>query len=664
MSDISRLRGVGPAIAEKLDALGIRSARELLFFLPSGYTDLGDPVAVSDAEDGAYSLVKGSVLSLTKPSPRGKRGFTVRLADCLDGRGAPFTVTYYNQPYFHSAFAGGGEFVFLAKFRSGERSLVNPVFDKADGDKLGGVFVSYPLRGLIGRRTFIKLLREAISAERAEGGEAEQFAELFEKVHFPSSVGEAGEALTRLAALDLAAGIAVYKASVVRGDKSRRRRYDLPPDIVGEYISLLPVTPTESQLAAMRDIAADLSGGEKMSRVVSGDVGSGKTLVAFFAAYAAARAGRQCAVMAPTEILAAQHAAKFAALFSGKISSGLLTASTGAKEAEDILRGLADGTLSVAFGTQSLLSRRVNFRDLATAVIDEQHKFGVAERAELQNKGAEDVLTLTATPIPRSLALALYDDIAVSRIVKRADAVTNIATRIVTDAKLEDLIAYIASECRAGKQAFIVCPSIRDSEGFETLSAESFAGAHEDKLAGVSYAVLHGRMSADAKRERMSAFASGELSLLIATSVVEVGVDTKASIMCVLGADKFGLASLHQLRGRVGRDGSPAYCFLHMRGRGERAARRLDVLCRETDGNKIAESDLELRGAGELLGARQSGVSATPCLSLPVTAAVISACRGLPEWEGKIAADYFAGSGASSGLAEFAEKAARITLDS
>ena len=402
MSDISRLRGVGPAIAEKLDALGIRSARELLFFLPSGYTDLGDPVAVSDAEDGAYSLVKGSVISLTKPSPRGKRGFTVRLADCLDGRGAPFTVTYYNQPYFHSAFAGGGEFVFLAKFRGGERSLVNPVFDKADGDKLGGVFVSYPLRGLIGRRTFIKLLREAISAERAEDGEAEQFAELFEKVHFPSSVGEAGEALTRLAALDLAAGIAVYKASVVRGDKSRRRRYDLPPDIVGEYVSLLPVTPTESQLAAMRDIAADLSGAEKMSRVVSGDVGSGKTLVAFFAAYAAARAGRQCAVMAPTEILAAQHAAKFAALFSGKISSGLLTASTGAKEAQDILRGLADGTLSVAFGTQSLVSRRVNFRDLATAVIDEQHKFGVAERAELQNKGAEDVLTLTATPIPRS----------------------------------------------------------------------------------------------------------------------------------------------------------------------------------------------------------------------------------------------------------------------
>ena len=649
MSDISRLRGVGPAIAEKLDALGIRSARELLFFLPSGYTDLGDPVAVSDAEDGAYSLVKGSVISLTKPSPRGKRGFTVRLADCLDGRGAPFTVTYYNQPYFHSAFAGGGEFVFLAKFRSGERSLVNPVFDKADGDKLGGVFVSYPLRGLIGRRTFIKLLREAISAERAEGGEAER---------------EAGEALTRLAALDLAAGIAVYKASVVRGDKSRHGRYDLPQDIVGEYVSLLPVTPTQSQLAAMRDIAADLSGGEKMSRVVSGDVGSGKTLVAFFAAYAAARAGRQCAVMAPTEILAAQHAAKFAALFSGKISSGLLTASTGAKEAQDILRGLADGTLSVAFGTQSLVSRRVNFRDLATAVIDEQHKFGVAERAELQNKGAEDVLTLTATPIPRSLALALYDDIAVSRIVKRADAVTNIATRIVTDAKLEDLIAYIASECKAGKQAFIVCPSIRDSEGFETLSAESFAGAHEDRLAGVSYAVLHGRMSADAKRERMGAFASGELSLLIATSVVEVGVDTKASIMCVLGADKFGLASLHQLRGRVGRDGSPAYCFLHMRGRGEKAARRLDVLCRETDGNKIAESDLELRGAGELLGARQSGVSATPCLSLPVTAAVINACRALPEWEGKRAAEFFAGSGASSGLAEFAEKAARITLDS
>ena len=402
-----------------------------------------------------------------------------------------------------------------------------------------------------------------------------------------------------------------------------------------------------------------------MSRIVSGDVGSGKTLVAFFAAYAAAKSGRQCAFMAPTEILAAQHARKFAPIArKAGINFALLTSSTPKEEAEDILEKLARGKLSVVFGTQSLLAARVRFRDLALAVIDEQHKFGVAERAELQNKGAEDVLALTATPIPRSLAIALYKGISVSRIKKREEATTNISTFTVPDAKLDGLVDYVAKECKSGKQAFIVCPSIRDSEGFETLSVESFSKKYADRLEGVSCAVLHGRMTPERKREVMSAFSRGEISLLIATSVVEVGVDTRASVMCVLAADRFGLASLHQLRGRVGRDGSPACCFLHVKNPTEQAMRRLGVLVKEVDGEAIAEHDLRLRGVGELLGVRQSGLARTPCLGLPLTADVINHAFCVSEEESRRAAEFFSETSAGARLAEFAERAMHITFDS
>ena len=242
--------------------------------------------------------------------------------------------------------------------------------------------------------------------------------------------------------------------------------------------------------------------------------------------------------------------------------------------------------------------------------------------------------------------------------------VNTASTFTVPDAKLDGLVDYVAKECKSGKQAFIVCPSIRDSEGFETLSVESFSKKYADRLEGVSCAVLHGRMTPERKREVMSAFSRGELSLLVATSVVEVGVDTKASVMCVLAADRFGLASLHQLRGRVGRDGSQAYCFLHASHTSERALRRLSAVTECNDGAVVAERDFEMRGAGDLLGTVQSGATLTPGLGLPMTPGVLKAARELPACKAKAITEYFLSSFAPETYRKFAEKVVRVTLDS
>ena len=667
MNDLADIKGVGAATLEKFAALGINCVRDLLLFLPSSYTDLGAPVPLRDAEDGEFALLEGEVLSVTEPQKRGKKSFTLRLRDTLDPKGMFFIVTYFNQPYYRAQFETGKVYRFFGKIKSGSPALVNPVFDRADGDKLQGIYTTYPLKGLIGRNAFVKIMREALySMPEYDLSKTFGMWTALHCIHFPDLYGLADKYAFLLAAWDLAAGFYTYRKALSRFDDRRKRKYTaLPATAVEDFTGLLDITPTESQRAAFADIYADINDWRRMSRIVSGDVGSGKTLVAFFAAYAAAKSGRQCAFMAPTEILAAQHARKFAPIArKAGINFALLTSSTPKEEAEDILEKLARGKLSVVFGTQSLLAARVRFRDLALAVIDEQHKFGVAERAELQNKGAEDVLALTATPIPRSLAIALYKGISVSRIKKREEATTNISTFTVPDAKLDGLVDYVAKECKSGKQAFIVCSSIRDSEGFETLSVESFSKKYADRLEGVSCAVLHGRMTPERKREVMSAFSRGEISLLIATSVVEVGVDTRASVMCVLAADRFGLASLHQLRGRVGRDGSPACCFLHVKNPTEQAMRRLGVLVKEVDGEAIADHDLRLRGVGELLGVRQSGLARTPCLGLPLTADVINHAFCVSEEESRRAAEFFSETSAGARLAEFAERAMHITFDS
>ncbi|MCQ2602856.1 MAG: DNA helicase RecG, partial [Clostridia bacterium] len=305
----------------------------------------------------------------------------------------------------------------------------------------------------------------------------------------------------------------------------------------------------------------------------------------------------------------------------------LLTASTSSANKKEILKGIENGDIQAVFGTQSVIGESVNYHDLTLAVADEQHKFGVRERAKLEDKGANDILTLTATPIPRTLSLTIYDDIDVSSIEKRESAKTNITTKTVSDNKLADLLFYIKKECESGKQAFIVCPSIKDSEGVEIYSIEQFKKDYLQIFGNLNCSILTGKMSPDEKNQAMQDFAEGKTRLMVATSVIEVGIDTKASIIAVLNADRFGLASLHQLRGRIGRDGSPAYCFLHYKHFSEKGYERLSSLEKISDGLLLAEKDLDMRGAGDILGARQSGVSVSPWLGLPLNFNVLTKAK-------------------------------------
>ena len=474
MIALNDVKGVGAATLAKFSELGINSTAGLALFLPARYIDLGAPVRAAETESGQFCVLEGIVAGKTTPGKRGTRSFTVRLIDATEGKGG-FKVTYFNQPYYHSAFKEGERYRFLGKTVPGEAALVNPIFESADKLKnLDGVFTVYPLRGVIGQSTFKKLVREVLDGMRRDGDAPEEVLSALASAHFPATSEEAEQGIRALAAFDAATAVDIYKRTVNRGDVRRKVFYKLPKDIILRFVSSLSVTPTPSQMRTFEEIFGDLTSPSDMSRIVSGDVGSGKTLTAFFAAVCAAAAGHQCAVMAPTEILAAQHAAKFRPVAEKLgIKYALLTASTPKKEAEETLQKLASGQLSVIFGTQSLLSKRVEFCDLALAVIDEQHKFGVNERAELQNKGARDVLTLTATPIPRSLALTFYDDIAVSRVERRADASPNITTKLVSDAKLEGMLRFVAEKCREGEQAFIVCPCIRDSEEKESRLSSS-----------------------------------------------------------------------------------------------------------------------------------------------------------------------------------------------
>lgn len=667
MKELSSVKGIGEATAEKLHTLGIDTPEQLLFFLPSKYIDLKLPMRALDAEAGQFCLFEGKVQTVTEPKGRKAKSFVVTLSDCLDEKGRTFKAVFFNQPYYRTAFSQEKTYRFLGKLQEGETTVVNPVFEPVDKIKrLDGIMTVYPLRGLIGQATFSKLVANAFKMFREEYGEkGNTLSDALRKVHFPATLKEAEQGVAALATYDVATGIKIYRNTLKRGDSERKVFYNLSKNVILGFKNSLSITPTPTQCEAFESILGDLVSDKNMSRIVSGDVGSGKTVVAFFAAFAAAKAGYQCAVMAPTEILAEQHFRKFAPIAEkNDISAALLTASLSKHEHDEVANGLADGSVKVVFGTQALLSKKIEYKNLTLAVIDEQHKFGVNERAELQNRGAQDVLTLTATPIPRSLALAFYDDISVSRIEKRADAATNIQTRIVTDAKLPDMLGYIADECRKGIQAFIVCPSIKDCEGFETLSVDSFAKEYAHIFDGIPWQIVHGRMSGEEKESVMRDFAENKTKLLVATSVIEVGVDTKARIMCVLAADRFGLASLHQLRGRVGRTGEESYCFLHMKHCTEKAATRLKTVVECTDGNKVAERDFELRGAGDILGTRQSGSTSTPALGLPLTPDVLKAAKELPEDEKAFVTDFFEHRFAPELFRDFAEKIVRVTLDS
>lgn len=639
MLTLRDVKGVGDATIKKLHDLDIHSVFEVFSFLPRKYIDLKEPIKVLDAEPNQLCLLEGRVESLSGVTRSKTKSFFVVFSDNLANNKVYFKAMFYNMPFLHDGFSIGQSYRLLTRLTNdiGSLTVVNPSLEKIEKiSKLDGIYTLYPLGNVMGQNAFKNIVYSALDNLKGanyEGSLAKVNKDLalcFEAAHRPTSLNIADRAIDSLASIDLAIVLSIYRKLRRSTQKSRKVFYNFENFRILDYVSTLNFEPTDSQFQAFEDIFSDMNGDKYMSRIVSGDVGSGKTAVAFFAMYAAVKGGKQAALMVPTEILAKQHAKKFAQIASDTgIRFALLTSSLSQTERRKVLAGLKNGYYQCVIGTNSLVSDDVEYQNLALAVIDEQHRFGVNDRARLEQKGAVDVLSLTATPIPRSMALTFYEDIAISHIKKREEAETNVSTKVYDD--LHSAVDFVIDKLKRGKQAFIVCPSIVDAEGNNLMSIESFLRDFGNLFGDFSICVMHGKLKNDEKEQAMADFSSGKTQLLIATTVIEVGIDTKASEILILNADRFGLSSLHQLRGRVGRDGSEAHCLLHSSNKGERAIQRLETLEKSNDGQYLAEMDFAMRGAGDFLGVKQSGRSLTPIFSLQINAQILSNAKEYAE---------------------------------
>lgn len=639
MLTLRDVKGVGDATIKKLHDLDIHSVFEVFSFLPRKYIDLKEPVKVMDAEPNQLCLLEGRVENVSSVTKSKTRSFFVIFSDNLANNKVFFKAMFYNMPFLHDGFEKGQEYRLLTRLTNdlGSLTVVNPTIEKIERiSKLDGIYTLYPLGSVMGQNAFKNIVYSALDSVKGltyEGSLAKinkDLSSCFEAAHRPSSVNIAQRAIDSLASIDLAIVLSIYRKLRNNTQKTRKVFYNFNNFRILDFLSTLSFQPTDSQFQAFEDIFSDMNGDKYMSRIVSGDVGSGKTAVAFFAMYAAVKGGKQAALMVPTEILAKQHAKKFAQIASDTgIRFALLTSSLSQTERRKVLAGLKNGYYQCVIGTNSLVSDDVEYQNLALAVIDEQHRFGVNDRARLEQKGAVDVLSLTATPIPRSMALTFYEDIAISHIKKREEAETNVSTKVYDD--LHSAVDFVIDKLKRGKQAFIVCPSIVDAEGNNLMSIESFLRDFGNLFGDFSICVMHGKLKNDEKEQAMADFSSGKTQLLIATTVIEVGIDTKASEILILNADRFGLSSLHQLRGRVGRDGSEAHCLLHSSNKGERAIQRLETLEKSNDGQYLAEMDFAMRGAGDFLGVKQSGRSLTPIFSLQINAQILSNAKEYAE---------------------------------
>ncbi len=632
MIELKDVKGVGNATIRKLHDLDIHNVFEVFSFLPKKYIDLKQPIKVLDAPIGELCLLEGRVEKVGEVSKGGKHSFNVTFSDNLNANRIFFKATFYNLPFMHDSFEVGQDYRLLTRLSKdrGILEVVNPQLEKIQKiSKLDGIYTVYPLKGIFGQNAYKNILYSALDTLKDLQYEGmlkqvnKDLATCFEVAHRPLSLETAERAVKSLASIDVAIALSIYRKLRGNGKNLRKEFYDFANFRILDYISALGFTPTPSQSQAFDDIVSDLQSPFNMSRIISGDVGSGKTAVAFFSAYLASISGKQSAIMVPTEILARQHAEKFAPIAEKlHIKYALLTSSTTPSYRKEILMGLKDGTISCVIGTNALVSDDVEYKNLAIGIIDEQHRFGVNVRGKLEKKGASDILSMTATPIPRSMALTFYDDISISRIQKRADAKTNVVTQVSTDAN--ELLYKVFTALDCGKQAFIVCPSITDAEGNNLASIESFMQENTALLSKYRVGCMHGKLSNEEKQLTMQSFTDGKTQLLVATTVIEVGIDTKATEILILNADRFGLASLHQLRGRVGRDGSEAHCYLHAGNTSEKSTKRLSTLEKSNDGQYLAEVDFEMRGAGEFIGTRQSGQSLTPIFGLQMNAEILN----------------------------------------
>jgi len=613
---LDTLPGVAATTQRKLGKLGLATVRDVLEHRPRRYETAADEVSIAALRQGEEVVVSGRVLNVEKRPMRGRR--RTRIVARVDDGTAVVSVTWFNQPWLADRLKPGTEVRLRGKL--GRFGFEPRSYDLGDEARATADFAPvYPAAEEIAAATVRRVVDAALPLTLdvpdplpAELREREGLAlkrDALAVVHRPRDLSEAETGRQRLAFEELL----VLQVGIARRAAERERTLapalGEPDDLIHRYRKALPFALTPYQEQAIREIDGDLARTVPMQRLLQGDVGSGKTVVALYALLRAVENGRQGALMAPTETLAEQHFLTIADLcLELGVSCALLTSSSGKREREAALG------VDVAVGTHALIQEGFELRDLAVAVVDEQHRFGVEQRSALVAGRAPHVLHMTATPIPRTLALTVYGDLAVSEIAKPPASRKPVITSWITEDRASEAYTRLTRLLREGRQAYVVCPLITASETSLARAAEEEAERlRQAELRDFRVGCLHGRLKAAERRELMARFKASELDVLVATTVIEVGVDVaNATVMIVQEADRFGLAQLHQLRGRVGRGAEQSYCLLVSRAKEElteSAHARLQALCETSDGFELAEVDLELRGGGALLGTRQSGLS-------------------------------------------------------
>lgn len=632
---ITDLKGIGPRKAEAFGKLGLFSMHDVLYHFPRKYLDYSKTSCIMGAKHGDYVALELKLKSDPKLA-RVRRGLDITTARAFDQSGE-ITLAWYNQPYRMKAVVAG-ECVYACGRvdRMHGVKLINPSIYR----ELPGILPVYPVCAGLSQ----KLLRDTVKAVLegcSEGIEESLPASMRQKygliglydalrgLHFPGNMEEIKAARQRLAFEDTL--MFSLTLSMMQYSLPKREQPLKLEGTMSSFIKLLPFEPTNAQLKAMEEIRRNLAGERLMNRLLQGDVGSGKTAVALYAMYAAMKNGKQAALMAPTEILAAQHYGTLCKIF-GAENVAYLKGGMKKAEREAELARIADGTAKAVTGTHALLQGDVEFHDLGMVITDEQHRFGVKQRAVIGAKGAADVLIMSATPIPRTLAMILYGDLSVSCIDELPPGRKPVATRLVPEHKRQDMYKFIEEQAKAGQQAYIVCPLVEGSDSMDDVQGAVELYEELRKRLSVPVGLLHGQMSNAAKEKAAEAFRRGETGVLVATTVIEVGVDVpNATIMAIENADRFGLAQLHQLRGRVGRGDKRSYCFLLSGDSSEAAQQRLSTLVKTNSGFEIAETDLMMRGPGEFLGKKQHGISEFAAASLAMDISVMKEAKDAAE---------------------------------
>jgi ATP-dependent DNA helicase RecG len=644
---VDRLHGVGEKKRAALEEFGIRSVLDLLTTYPRRWVDRTDEARIADLEPGREALVLVTVRSVAKRSTRNRR--TMVTASVGDGSGR-MEVVFFNQPWRERQLREGLTVALFGKadvYRGGLQ-MANPIVDLI-GDRTGRIVAIYPQSEKVQLSTWelAGWVEEALR-RCAERGIADPVPEAVRRrlaladradalrlIHVPETMRDKEVARRRLAfdeLLRVQLLLVMRKRALEREAKGLAHAVD--GELVGRFYEALPYPLTDAQRRTIAEIESDLAAPRPMHRLLQGDVGAGKTVVAVATLLTAVQGRHQGALMAPTEVLAEQHAAGVRRLLDGvtvpdpgnlfgdrPLRVELLTNRVTGAERRDVLGGLAGGSVDIAIGTHALIQEGVEFASLGAVVIDEQHRFGVEQRAALREKAngaVPDVLVMTATPIPRTAAMTVYGDLDVSVLDELPPGRTPVATRWA-NGPMEEAGAWadVRAEVAEGRQAYVVCPLIEESDKLEVASAEeTFQRLSSGELAGLRLGLLHGRLGASEKELTMERFRAGRLDVLVATTVIEVGVDVaNATVMVILDADRFGIAQLHQLRGRVGRGQHPSRCWLVTQAT-DGGNPRVEALVASNDGFELAEVDLELRGEGTLMSTAQKGRSDLKLASL------------------------------------------------